>query len=90
MTFQGEIILRFVPLGHRPLHSNLRTPCSQNGKKKAASIQSRSMQLVLLAFCGSFPQRCHPVNVQGSDPRREDAAVHWPGKSIPAAVLPLG
>lgn len=49
------------------------------------------MQLVLLAFCGSFPQRCHPVNVQGSDPRREDAAVHWPGKSIPAAVLlPLG
>lgn len=41
------------------------------------------MQLVLLAFCGSFPQRCHPVNVQGSDPRREAASSRRTGRANP-------
>lgn len=41
-------------------------------------------------LCDSFPDPCHPVNVQSNDPCGEDSVVHWLAKSCPAAILPLG
>lgn len=41
-------------------------------------------------LCDSFPEPCHPLNVQSNDPYGEDSVVHWPAKSCPPAILPLG
>lgn len=41
-------------------------------------------------LCDSFPEPCHPVNVQSNDPCGEDSILHWPTKSYPPAILPLG
>lgn len=56
-------------------------------EKKLSAFSAQTCSLCFSPFCGGFPQRWRPVNVQSDDPCREDGVLRWPAKSSPAAVL---